>query len=168
MQTGVAFVNLSSDADNATEFERIRAAGATLVEIRVTWSFVAPSGSTTPAGFQPTNPADPNYHWAPYDAEISAAVAAGLKPFVTISSAPLWAEGSPFPSSAVGGSYKPSASALAQFATAVATRYSGSFEGLPRVQYWGIWNEPNLNTFLNPQMVNKKPFAPSLYRSMLN
>jgi len=52
--------------------------------------------------------------------------------------------------------------------TAVGKRYSGSFESLPRVQYWAIWNEPNLNTFLAPQTSNKKAFAPGWYRSMLN
>jgi hypothetical protein len=168
MQTGVAFVNYTSNADNATEFERIRAAGATYVDLVISWSSVAPSGATLPAGFQPTDPADPNYKWTQADGQIKAAVSAGLKPYVIISSAPLWAESSPVSSSANLGSYKPSASALAQFATAVATRYSGHFDGLPRVQYWGIWNEPNLNTFLNPQKVNGKAFAPGLYRSMLN
>jgi hypothetical protein len=52
--------------------------------------------------------------------------------------------------------------------TAAATRYSGNSSGLPRVQYWEIWNEPNLNTFLNPQVVKKKAFSPNWYRSMLN
>ena len=167
METGVGFTPLSSDADNATELERIRAAGAKYVEIRIDWSSVAPSGSTTPAGFQPKDPADPNYDWDHYDEQIKAAVAAGLKPFVDISAAPLWAEGSGR-GSAAAGSYKPSPSALANFATAAAKRYGGSYEGLPQVQYWAIWNEPNLNTFLSPQTVNKKAFAPGWYRSMLN
>jgi len=167
IETGVGFTDLSSDADNATQLERIRAAGAKYVEIRIDWSSVAPSGSTTPTGFQPTDPADPNYNWAIYDSQIKAAASAGLKPLVDISSAPLWAEGSGR-GSAARGTYKPSPSALANFATAAAQRYSGSFEGLPRVQYWAVWNEPNLNIFLSPQTVNKKPFAPSWYRSMLN
>ncbi len=167
METGVGFIDQSSDADNATEFERIRVAGAKYVQIRIDWASVAPSGSTTPTGFQPTDPADPNYNWAYYDSLIQAATSAGLKPLVDISSAPSWAEGSGR-GSAASGTYKPSPSALAYFATAAAQRYSGSFEGLPRVQYWAIWNEPNLNIFLSPQTVNKKAFAPSWYRSMLN
>ncbi len=167
METGVGFQGLSSDADNTTQLERIRAAGAKYVEIRVYWSSVAPSGSAMPTGFQPDNPADPNYNWSGCDKVIKAATAAGLTPLVTISSAPLWAEGSGR-GSAASGTYKPSASALAKFATAAATRYSGSFEDLPRVQYWAIWNEPNLSSFLNPQMANRKAFAPSWYRSMLN
>jgi hypothetical protein len=74
----------------------------------------------------------------------------------------------PRPSSSRTGSYKPSPSAFASFLKAVGRRYSGSFQGLPRVQYWEIWNEPNLNTYLAPQTVNKTAFSPTWYRSMLN
>jgi len=167
METGIGLIPLSSDADNATQFRRIRAAGAKYVEIRIYWSVVAPSRSTKPAGFRPKDPADRKYKWTYYDKQIKAAASAGLKPLVTISSAPRWAEGSGRGSSKAG-SYKPSASALAKFVTAAALRYNGSFKGLPRVQYWAIWNEPNLNTFLSPQTVKRKAFAPGWYRSMLN
>ena len=167
METGIGFMPLSSDADNATQLKRIRAAGSKYVEFRIYWSSVAPSGSTRPAGFQPKDPADPNYKWATYDKQLRAAAAVGLKPLVAISSAPRWAESSGRGSSKAG-SYKPSPSALADFATAAALRYSGSFEDLPRVQYWAIWNEPNLNTFLSPQTVRKQAVAPGWYRSMLN
>jgi len=167
IETGVGFIDLSSDASNATQLERIRATGAKYVEIRIDWATVAPPGSTPPEGFNPSDPADPNYSWARYDKPLKEAAAAGLKLLVAISTSPSWAESSGS-GSAAAGSYRPSASALAKFATAAATRYSGSFEGLPRVQYWAIWNEPNLNTFLSPQVKNKKAFAPGWYRSMLN
>jgi hypothetical protein len=167
IETGVGFVKLPSDADDATQLERIHAAGAKYVQLRVYWASVAPAGSTQPTGFQPTDPADPNYNWNGYDKQIRAVVAAGLKPIVAITSAPLWAEGSSR-GSTNSGAYKPSPSALASFMTAVARRYSGSFEDLPRVQYWAVWNEPNLNTFMAPQMVKGKAFSPGWYRSMLN
>jgi len=167
IDTGVSYIPLPSDADTATQFKRIRAAGAKYVEIRMYWRSVAPSGSTQPAGFQATNPADPNYKWGHYDSTVRAAAAAGLKPRLAITSAPDWAEGSGR-GSAKEGTYKPSPSALANFMTAAATRYSGSFESLPRVQYWAVWNEPNLNTFMAPQVVKRKAFSPGWYRSMLN
>lgn len=167
IETAVFFTPLSSGADNATELERIKAAGSNYVVIRVIWSSVAPAGSAQPVGFQASDPADPNYRWAGADSQIKAAVAAGLKPMVFITKAPDWAEGSGRGSNAAG-TYKPSPSELAKFVTAAATRYSGSFSDLPRVQYWAIWNEPNLNTFLSPQVVKKKAFAPNWYRSMLN
>ncbi len=40
---------------------------------------------------------------------------------------------------------------------AVARRYSGNYvpgpgdAAIPRVNYWGIWNEPNEGAWLNPQ-----------------
>jgi hypothetical protein len=167
LNTAIFFTPLSSTADNATELERIQAAGAKYTAIHVYWSQIAPSGTTKPDGFQADDPADSNYKWAGTDNQVTAAVAAGLKPMVFITQAPEWAEGS-----GIGpqdqGSHKPSPSELAKFVTAAATRYSGSFDDLPRVQYWAIWNEPNLNTFLDPQVVNKKAFSPTWYRSMLN
>ena len=167
IETGVGFFGLSTDAENATQFQRIRAAGAKYVQIRMYWRTIAPAGATQPTGFEPTNPADPNYNWNGYDQQITEAVAAGLKPIVAITSAPRWAEGS-FSGSDDTGSYKPSPSEFAKFLTAVGKRYSGSFEGLSRVQYWSIWNEPNYNTFLSPQRVGKKLSSPDWYRSMLN
>jgi hypothetical protein len=167
LETAVSFPTASSTTGNTIQLERIRAAGSKYVEVRMYWSTVAPSRSTTPTDFQPKDPADPKYNWAHYDDQIRAAAAAGLKPIVAITTAPRWAEGSGRGSSN-SGAYKPSPSALANFATAAAQRYSGSFKDLPRVQYWAIWNEPNLNTFLNPQTLKKKAFAPGWYRSMLN
>ena len=167
IDTGVSYMPLPSDADTVTQFKRIRAAGAKYVEIRMYWRAVAPSGPTQPAGFQAKDPADPNYKWGAYDRAVQAAAAAGLKPKLAITSAPDWAEGSGR-GSAREGTYKPSPSALANFMTAAAKRYSGSFESLPRVQYWAVWNEPNLNYFMAPQVVNRKAFSPRWYRSMLN
>jgi hypothetical protein len=63
---------------------------------------------------------------------------------------------------------------------AAARRFSGSFQGRPRVRYWQVWNEPNLDVFLNPQLSNQLTQAPScpfnaarvvsadLYREMVN
>ena len=69
---------------------------------------------------------------------------------------------------------------LAKFSSAAAKRYSGSFEGLPRVRYWQVWNEPNLSLFLNPQLSTQLTKAPTVpfdpnevvspdrYRDMVN
>src|SRR5664280_3355669 len=168
LNTAIFFTPLSSNADNATELKRIQAAGAKYTAIHVYWRDIAPSGTSKPAGFQAGDPADSNYRWASTDNQVKNAVAAGLAPMLFITKAPAWAEGSSGRGSALAGTYKPSRSELAKFVTAAATRYSGSFDGLPRVQYWEIWNEPNLNTFLDPQVVKKKAFAPAWYRSMLN
>ena len=167
LDTGVGFSDKIPSTGYVTQFQRIRAAGAKYVQIRVAWSSVVPSGSTMPAGLQASDPADPNYHWAGYDNVVREAVAAGLKPILAITKAPRWAEGS-FSGSDDTGSYKPSPSELAKFLTAAGKRYSGSFQDLPRVQYWSIWNEPNYSPYLSPQNAGKKTFAPTWYRSMLN
>jgi hypothetical protein len=43
---------------------------------------------------------------------------------------------------------------------------------IPRVSEWGIWNEPNLGTWLNPQYIRRRHhtqwIAPMLYRRMLD
>jgi hypothetical protein len=50
------------------------------------------------------------------------------------------------------------------FARAVASRYSGRFEGFPFVRFYSIWNEPNLQLFLAPQFnAQGKSVAPANY-----
>jgi hypothetical protein len=60
----------------------------------------------------------------------------------------------------------------------VGTRYSGSFAGgngngyndplqrLPHVVIWGLWNEPNLASWLKPQYSHKVPVSPMVYRKL--
>jgi hypothetical protein len=74
---------------------------------------------------------------------------------VDIVDAPGWAE----PSGVAHGT-TPNPSAFGDFARAAASRYGGSFAGLPRVRYWQAWNEPNLNLYLKPQWVDRIPFSP--------
>ena len=96
---------------------------------------------------------------------IRAAIANELQPIVVLLDAPEWGEGA-------GRSARylrqPDPGELAQFATAAARRYSGAFEGLPRVRYWQIWNEPNLLLFLSPQVAGGRLVSPEIYRAMVN
>jgi hypothetical protein len=166
--TGFAHTSLGSDGSDATQFERMRAAGATFVRITVTWSAIAPSGSTKPEGFQASDPADPLYNWVSSDAIVKAITDAGLEPIVELQSAPIWAQGTDSTRPGAPGGFRPSPAAYREFTTAIAERYSGSFSDLPRVRYWSIWNEPNLIAFLRPQLVKGKIYAPTMYRSLLN
>jgi hypothetical protein len=143
--------------------ERVAGAGAVRVRIPVRWRLTAPAGATRPADFVADNPADPYYRWAATDANIEAAVGAGLEPYVTIYDAPVWAQGA---GSGRVGSVRPSQTDLADFATAAARRYDGVLH--PRVRYWEVWNEPNLNYFLSPQKEGGKLVAPRIYRRMVN
>jgi len=148
----------------AVGFNRIHGAGATVVRLVVNWRSVAPA--VLPQQFDATSPSDPGYDWSTVDPQVTGAVAAGLTPLLIVDDAPTWAQASGRQTGA--GPYKPSPKAFGDFAQAIATRFDGTFEGLPRVRYWSAWNEPNLTPFLSPQLVGTRPFSPTWYRSMLN
>jgi hypothetical protein len=116
----------------------------------------------------PSNPADPGYNFATLDAGVREAVRRGLKPVIMFDGAPAFAEGPNRSPLAPGGTWRPNPSALAAFAHALASRYSGDFGGLPRVRYYQIWNEPNINLFLMPQRAGDQVTSPAIYRRMLN
>src|SRR5919198_1646284 len=136
----------------------MRSAGASLVRLEVNWYAIAPA--KRPAIWDASNPDDPNYNWSSLDTKIRLLESNGLEPLVVLNRPPLWAGGGEQPSPDVGE--------LGKFAHAAAVRYDGRHPGLPRVRYWQIWNEPNVNVFLYPQFKNGKPYAPILYRQMVN
>jgi hypothetical protein len=143
-------------------FERIKDSGATAVRLTVSWKNIAPA--ERPAGFHPKDPADTAYDWTYADRAISLAAGNGLTPLVNVLLAPTWAE----KGSKGHGNRNVIPAALGDFATAITARYAGSFEGLPRVRYWMVWNEPNLSTYLTPQVSGKKLVGAARYRSMVN
>jgi hypothetical protein len=145
-------------------YQRVAAAGATIVRFTVTWRDVAPA--KLPASWNPRSPADPHYTWGEVDLKIRRAIDNHLTPLVTILGAPAWAQQGRVADDL--SSNRPSPAALAQFATAIAHRYSGRFHGLPRVRYWQAWNEPNISAYLEPQWLNGRDVSPDWYRQMLN
>jgi len=154
--------------DRALWFERTREAGAELVRINLQWRAVAP---TKPAN--PESPADPAYDFSRIDAAVRAAAAQGLRIMITARGAPSWAEGANRPGGVTPGAWKPKPKAFGRFATALARRYSGTFNPgaggvLPRVQFLQAWNEPNLSTYLAPQYKGKRAVSPGHYRKLLN
>jgi len=140
--------------------------GAGSLRVVVSWRAIAPA--SPPAGFDPSNPADPAYSWWETDKRMRAVVDAGFAPFALVTEAPSWAERCSAPGwdSAV---CDPDPEAFAAFALAAAKRYSGGFGGLPKVSYWEPINEPNLSLFFNPQFDSAgKPVSAKLYRDLLN
>ncbi len=81
--------------------------------------------------------------------------------------APNWAQGG-ICSEPGTGACRVSPTDLADFATATARRYSGARPGTPRVRYWQIWNEPNLDFNLRPQFEGGEAVSPEAYRDLLN
>jgi hypothetical protein len=153
------------DPTNNLVYERIAAAGASIARFTVTWRDMVPA--KLPAAWDPKSPADTSYAWGNLDSELRLAVANGLSPLVTILGAPAWAQEGHVADDL--SSTNPSPKALAAFATAMARRYNGKFEGLPRVRYWQAWNEPNITAYLVPQWSKKgADVSPDWYRQMLN
>jgi hypothetical protein len=165
LETGVFDPVSFSGPSAGLAFDRVRSAGAASARITLNWAGVAPAGARKPVGFDAADPADPRYSWGAADAEIRAATARGVSPILVIVSAPAWAEGA---GNGAAGTNRPDPTELRRFAAAAARRYSGSFEDLPRVRRWQVWNEPNLHLFLNPQFSGRTPVSPGWYRRMVN
>jgi hypothetical protein len=148
-------------------YEQVRASGASFVRIGVPWEAIAPK--RRPGEWQPTDPADPAYDWDGHiDGAVVNAVAAGLTPLLMINSVPEWAEACIAPNDYPEASCKPEPGPLADFATALARRFSGGFGGLPRVRYWQGLNEPNLSLYFLPQFEDGRAVSADLYRPAAN
>jgi hypothetical protein len=139
-----------------TAFQMAHAAGASYVRLIVPWSEIAPA--TKSGDFVPTDPESPYYTWGWLDGSVAAIEANGMTPILDITTAPGWAIARPGNGQTAGA---PSASALADFAKAVALRYDGR-HGEPAVHAFQVWNEPNLSLDLSPIK------AASVYRGMVN
>jgi hypothetical protein len=98
-----------------------------------------------------------------------------MKPLVVASSAPGWAEGRRRKADAIAGTWRPDPEAFGDFAHALASRYSGETRDgggalLPRVRHFQAWNEPNLGSFLMPQLRGpaREQVSAPIYRGLLN
>ncbi len=130
---------------------------ATVMRLLVQWNLAA---KTRPAS--PANPFDPAYELDDVDEAVRNAQLNDQEVVLTISGTPRWANGGKTPN------VMPRRVAdFGSFARAIASRYSGRFEGYPFVRFFSIWNEPNLQGFLTPQF-NKagKSVAPANYAKL--
>ena len=128
--------------------------GATMIRTLVVWQRIAP---TQPA--VPSDPFDPAYKWDDLDELVRNAQVRGQEVLMTIWGTPGWANGNKKPS------FLPTSLAnFTGFTQALASRYSGRYPGLPFVGFYGIWNESNLGSFLQPQFnASGKIVSPANY-----
>jgi hypothetical protein len=157
---------------------RTIATGAGIALLEIDWASVEPRPPA--AGFDPTNPAAPNYSFGYVDAIVRQFAGTGIAPAFLVTDAPRWAEAPGGPSELeAAGAWEPNAAAFGQLATALARRYSGSYpdpgsigRALPRVRYYQAWAEANFSIHLAPQWINQGgawvPASPGIYRNMLN
>ena len=164
-QTGVDPIGLFNGPGASQWADTTVGLGANLARLDLGWSYAV---SGPPAN--PSDPADPAYDFSAIDEAVRNAAARGLRVMITFQEAPRYAQedgGKPDGSSLPDGAWKPKPEDLQDFAKAVATRYSGTFNGLPRVSDFEAWNEGNLNGFLAPQYEGKKLVAVDRYRRMV-
>jgi cellulase (glycosyl hydrolase family 5) len=148
----------------------VKELGVDTLRVEVKWNEVAPNpGSKTKPSFNASDPTAYASHpnaWPgffPYDDLLQRARALGLRTILTITGdAPRWAtQGGNGTGANVN--LRPDPNEYAQFAAAVAKRYSGIYAGLPATFYFTIWNEPNHRQFIKPTKD-----APRIYRNMVD
>ena len=159
-------------------FDRTAASGAKIIKNNLYWFYTFSNGDAAqrPGSeldpFKATDPSSPYYSWSTYDRIVRKADERGLEVAFSIVGAPRWARISSCSDSSV---CSPKPSDYADFATAAAKRYSGTFDPgdgqgvLPRVRFWQAWVEPNFYLFYKPLLKsNGAAAAPYEYRKILN
>jgi hypothetical protein len=159
----------------------LKAMGVDRVRISVVWQLLAPdSGASTKPKFDATNPsAYPRGVWFRYDFLDRVATRDGLQVyFQPTAPAPTWATAPRPLAQGFRFSHDPNAEEYGQFVQAVGERYDGNFVPpgggkLPAVHYWGIWNEPNIVSWITPQWKTlrsgrKVEASPAIYRAMVD
>ncbi len=160
---------------------QLKSLGVGVVKVSLIWQLVAPDPT---AKQKPNfNASDPSAYgssaWSRYDTLVESAHSLGLRVyFQFVPRDPVWAAAHNVTS---GQSFvraqAPNLRYFQQWVTAVGKRYDGNSvdaqgQTIPRVDEWGIWNEPNWEGSLNPwyETVSGRRVLtqPSLYRGIVN
>jgi hypothetical protein len=167
---------LGSPEQADSTLDQLQAFGVDRIRVSVFWRRLAPANDqVTKPAFDAADPAGYNpEQWEKYDSLIQKAQARGILVNLNFTSPiPRWAAGEA-PRADIQETFGPNPEEFGQFVRAVGTRYSGTYNGLPRVDYWSVWNEPNQAGWLTPQWGpdprNAKKFvdaAPALYRKLV-
>ena len=177
---------LEGPATQAPALDELKSLGVKTIHSVVNWRGIAPnpSSGTTPS-FDATNPAAyPAANWDVLDRLVKGTRDRGMGLILTLAGpAPDWAvdcnasEKRRLQKNI--GTCKPDAAKFGKFAAAVAKRYNGRYVDengipggtLPKVTRWSIWNEPNLNSWITPQIVSVRgkhySVGAQLYRNLV-
>jgi hypothetical protein len=132
----------------------MKSLGAEIVKVRVRWRDLAPK--KRPSGFNGADPASYGAGWAPYEAIVSGAESRNMSVMFQLGgTAPDWATPG---KSAVNN---PNAREFGKFVQAAGTKF-------PSVRIWSVWNEPNLSSWLSPQVAGGVPQGPRIYRGLVD
>ena len=156
--------------------DRLAEFGVDRIRVSVFWKIIAPANEeTTKPSFDAADPAQyPAMHWERYDRLLLAARARGIAVNLNFTSPiPRWAAGES-PRADLQATFGPNPDEFGLFVKAVAKRYDGTYNGLPRVDYWSIWNEPNQAGWMTPQWSpdprdasQQIESAPTIYRRLV-
>ena len=165
-------------SNSGPNMDLLQRLGVGFVRLDMNWATVAPGASSR---HKPAFDArDPNAYpaMANYDALLRGLAARHIGvDLALVGRPPFWAEGPGAPSPGKQSQWKPNAADYADFVHAVGTRYSGHFtpqgasHPLPRINFWSVWNEPNIGTNLAPEtphLGSDVEVAPGLYRGLIN
>jgi hypothetical protein len=167
-------------SDPVGSLNQLQRLGVDRVHVYMAWSGLAPDArSSRRPSFDAADPAAyAAASWAPYDAVVRGLAARHMGIDLALSgSVPRWAEAPGSKSQLAESDWKPNPADYGDWVRAVATRYSGHYtppgqsSPLPRVNFWSVWNEPNLGTFLAPETPHGGSaieVAPRLYRGLVD
>lgn len=130
--------------------------GVRALRVELHWHDVAPGANAARRpSFDATDPA--SYKWGQYDALLAEARRLRWDVLLTVTSpVPRWAT-----ARAQDLITRPDDQQFEEFMTAVGRRFGS------QVALWGIWNEPNLSSWLRPQWgADGTPVSPRIYRGL--
>ena len=166
----------ASASNRTVALNRMKTMGVDAIRVSVLWNAVAPKKKKPRNGADPT--AYPPANWDKYDDLVRAAQGYAIRVYFDVTPpGPRWTQAKA--NDPVNqATWKPNVAQFGRFVEAVAKRYSGSYRDenedqgvLPRVDWWGIGNEPNQGGWLMPQAQKiggrLVPTSPALYRSLL-
>lgn len=136
---------LSGDpAARDAALDEMRALGVDIVKVGAFWRRFAPSAtSNRKPRFIATDPT--GYSWAPLEEVVQGIVSRGMRPWIMVSApAPDWAT-KKSTKSTQEGVYQPDPAGFADFTEAIGRKF-------PQVSIWSIYNEPNFQYWLWPQI----------------
>lgn len=172
------------DAKRDQTLARMKALGVDVVRVTVLWKNVTAKVSAKQAAHRDMR--KPSSYgvriWNQYDNLVRSAQNLGIQVYFSVTGpAPVWghAPGPKNQRAVVSNAWRPNATKFGQFVQALGTRYSGKYRDedtgktiLPRVSFWGLWNEPNQAGWLSPQWEFSRalhkniPASPIMYRKL--
>jgi hypothetical protein len=148
--------------------DRMQGLGAKVLRFQLRWDQVAAKCNPASGGAPASSPANACYDWSLPDAVVREATTRGIRVIFTIDGTPRWLFQKDFGyTGTTAKQFDQFVKYYADFAAATATHYAGG-DGVPRVDYFTIWNEPNGDYFWNPRRVSNSPVAAIRYASLVN